>query len=201
MDDAYFPVCSPRYAKGRPPRAPADLASHTLLRADDEMWKAWFDAAGLDWPEPTRGTVFNDSALMLQAAADGQGIALARSSLIGNDLHNGILVRLFDVVYRGPRKLFLVYPPRAANAAKVGYFRAWLKDEVAADAKRADLAFLKEPRTSPQRRRATISGDAPPSADGARQRREIATTGARCDSRSDDRARNQRLPAAPGGAG
>ncbi len=155
MDDAYFPVCSPRYAKGRLPRTPADLASHTLLRADDEMWKSWFDAAGLDWPEPTRGTVFNDSALMLQAAADGQGIALARSSLIGNDLHNGILVRLFDVVYRGPRKLFLVYPPRAASAAKVGYFRAWLQDEVAADAKRADLAFLKEPRTSPQRRRAT----------------------------------------------
>jgi LysR family glycine cleavage system transcriptional activator len=147
MDDVYFPVCSPRFARGRVPRAPRELAQHTLLRADDEMWKAWFDAAGLDdWPEPTRGPVFNDSALMLQAAADGQGIALARSSLIGNDLHNGVLVRLFDVVYRGPRKLFLVYPPRTAAAAKVALFRAWLSDEIAVDAKRADLAFLRPSR-------------------------------------------------------
>ena len=154
MDDVYFPVCSPRYVRGRLPRVPADLAHHTLLRADDEIWKAWFEAAGLDWPEPTRGPAFNDSALMLQAAADGQGIALARSSLIGNDLHNGILVRLFDVVYRGPRKLFLVYPPRTAVAAKVALFRAWLKDEVAADAKRADLAFLKPSREPTPRKRA-----------------------------------------------
>ena len=147
MDDVYFPVCSPRYAKGRLPSTPADLAQHTLLRADDDMWKAWFDAAGLDWPEPTRGPIFNDSALMLQAAADGQGIALARSSLIGNDLHNGILVRLFDVVYRGPRKYFLVHPPRAATSPKVVLFREWLKDEIETDAKRADLAFVKAPRT------------------------------------------------------
>lgn len=151
MDDVYFPVCSPRLARGRLPRVPADLAQHTLLRADDEMWKAWFDAAGLDWPEPTRGPAFNDSALMLQAAADGQGIALARSSLIGHDLHNGVLVRLFDVVYRGPRKLFLVYPPRMAATSKVALFRTWLRDEVAQDAKRADLAFLRKPPRSPRR--------------------------------------------------
>ena len=153
MDDVYFPVCSPRFAGGRLPRVPADLARGTLLRADDETWKAWFEAAGLDWPEPTRGPTFNDSALMLQAAADGQGIALARSSLIGNDLHNGVLVRLFDVVYRGPRRLFLVYPPRAASAAKVALFRAWLKEEVAADAKRADLAFARPSRTADASRR------------------------------------------------
>ena len=162
LDDVYFPVCSPHYAKGRLPRAPADLAQHTLLRADDDMWKAWFGTAGLDWPEPTRGPAFNDSALMLQAAAEGQGIALARSSLIGNDLHNGILVRLFDIVYRSPRKYFLVYPPRAAASPKVALFLQWLNDEIAADAQRADLAFTKAPRNvSRQRPRPAKPGRRP----------------------------------------
>ena len=78
LDDAFFPVCSPRIAGGVPKR-PADLARYTLLRADDEPWKPWFEAAGLDWPEPTRGPVFSDSALLMQAAAEGQGIALGRT--------------------------------------------------------------------------------------------------------------------------
>ena len=43
-------------------------------------------AAGLDWPEPARGPIFNDASHLMQAAVEGQGIALARSSLIGNDM-------------------------------------------------------------------------------------------------------------------
>jgi len=133
LDEIVFPVCSPRYANGKLPARPADLARHLLLRSDSEFWKPWFEAAGLDWPEPVRGPMFNDSSHMLQAAAEGQGIALARSSLLGNDLHNGALVRLFDVVVPAPRKYFLVYPPRLAKAPKLAAFRQWLNDEVAAE--------------------------------------------------------------------
>ena len=132
MGDTFFPVCSPRLAK-RPAR-PRDLARHTLLRSDDEAWKPWFEAVGLDWPEPARGPTFNDSALMLQAAAEGQGIALARSSLVGNDLRNGVLVRLFDIDVPGPRKYYLVYPPRLAASPKLAVFRAWLLAEIAKSA-------------------------------------------------------------------
>src|SRR5205085_3433348 len=85
MDDEFFPVCSPRIPGGVPQRVD-DLARYTLLRSDDEFWVPWFRAAGLDWPEPTRGPMFNDSAHMLQAAAEGQGIALGRTSLTGMDL-------------------------------------------------------------------------------------------------------------------
>jgi LysR family transcriptional regulator, glycine cleavage system transcriptional activator len=129
LADSFFPVCSPRLPKL--PARPRELARHTLLRADDEQWKPWFDAVGLDWPEPTRGPIFNDSALMLQAAAEGQGIALARSSLLGNDVRNGLLVRLFDIDVPAPRKYFLVYPPRLASSPKLALFRAWLLAEIA----------------------------------------------------------------------
>ena len=114
--DRFFPVCSPRLANGRLPEQPADLARYPLLRAEDEFWKPWFEAAGVDWPEPTRGPIFNDSSYLMQAAAEGQGIALARSCLLGNDVRNGVLVRLFDIEVPAPRRHYLVYPPRTANS-------------------------------------------------------------------------------------
>ena len=56
---------------------------------------------------------------MMQAAVDGHGIVLARTSLLANDLRNGLLVRLFDIEVPGTRKYFLVYPPRLAHAPKI----------------------------------------------------------------------------------
>ncbi|MCW5593732.1 MAG: transcriptional regulator GcvA [Burkholderiales bacterium] len=134
FDDAFFPVCSPRIAGGVP-RRPADLARYTLLRADGEPWKPWFEAAGLDWPEPERGPFFSDSALLMQAAAEGQGIALGRRSLLANDERNGVLVRPFAIETPGERRIYLVYPPRNADSPKVAAFRAWIKAELAADAR------------------------------------------------------------------
>ena len=132
MDDWFFPVCSPRIAGGVP-QAPADLARHTLLRAEDEFWRPWFQAVRLDWPEPDRGTTFNDSSHLMQAAVDGHGIALARRSLVGNDLRNGLLVKPFDVEVPSPRRYYLVYLPRIAASPKLAAFRTWLHDELSAE--------------------------------------------------------------------
>ena len=138
LDDVYFPVCSPRLDK-RLPAQPSDLSRYLLLRSENEFWQPWFRAAGLDWPEPTRGPIFNDASHVMQAAVEGQGIALARSSLIGNDLRNGVLVRLFDVVVPSPFRYYLVYPTRLAASPKLTLFRDWLKDEIARDEASAEL--------------------------------------------------------------
>jgi len=133
MNDIYFAVCSPRFAGGKLPAQPADLANHTLLRSDGRFWHPWFAATGLDLPEPTRGPIFDDDSHLMQAAIEGQGVALARTSLIGNDLANRVLVRLFDVTLPAPSQYFLVYPPRLADSPKLALFRAWLKREIAQD--------------------------------------------------------------------
>jgi LysR family glycine cleavage system transcriptional activator len=130
LEDHFFPVCSPRLANGKLPRLPADLATYPLLHSDNEPWKPWFEAAGLAWAEPDRGPIFNDSAHLMQAAAEGQGIALARTTLLGNDVRNGVLVRLFDVTVPSPRKHYLVYPQRTAHSPKLTVFRKWLHDEI-----------------------------------------------------------------------
>ena len=134
LDDVYYPVCSPRLGDGRLPTRPAEISRYLLLRSDNEFWQPWFRAAGLDWPEPTRGPIFNDASHLMQAAVDGQGIALARSSLIGNDVANGVLVRLFDIEVPSPFHYYLVYPPRLAASPKLASFRAWLREEIARDA-------------------------------------------------------------------
>jgi len=130
LDDYTFPVCSPRLNGGKLPKKPADLARYTLLRGEGEHWKPWFEAAGLDWPEPERGPLYTDSSHMLQAAIEGQGIAIARSSLLADDLKNRVLVKLFDVELHNPRKYYLVYPPRMKDSPKLAAFRAWLREEL-----------------------------------------------------------------------
>jgi LysR family glycine cleavage system transcriptional activator len=74
--------------------------------------------------------MFNDSSHMMQAAAEGQGIALARDTLLGNDLRNGVIVRLFDITVPSPYRTWLVYPPRLADSEKLAQFRQWLVDEI-----------------------------------------------------------------------
>jgi LysR family glycine cleavage system transcriptional activator len=141
LDDTFFPVCSPRIAGGVPKR-PADLARYPLLRSDNEPWKVWFDAAGVDLPEPHRGPIFNDSSHMMQAAAEGQGIALGRGTLLGNDERNGVLVRPFAIEAPSPRRFYLVYPPRSADSPKIAAFRAWLHSEIVADRKLAAIRVV-----------------------------------------------------------
>lgn len=131
-DDCFFPACSPTIAGGVP-KTPADLARYPLLRADDEYWTPWFRAAGVDLAEPERGTSFNDSSHLLQAAIEGQGVCLARRTLIGNDLRNKVLLKLFDVEVPAPRGFYLVYLPRMRESQKLARFRDWLQAEFAAD--------------------------------------------------------------------
>ncbi|WP_186024129.1 LysR family transcriptional regulator [Burkholderia gladioli] len=88
-------LCAPDIAQRL--RVPADLVRETLLRsyrADD--WMNWFAKAGLA-PMPARGAVFDSSRLMVEAATQGAGVALAPASMFARDLATGRLVRPFDI--------------------------------------------------------------------------------------------------------
>ena len=133
LDDRYVAVCSPRLARGRLPKRPADLARFTLLRSEGEPWTPWFEAAGLDWDEPTRGPAFSDSSHLLQAAIEGHGVALVRTSLLGSDLRNRRVVALFGLSIPAGRSYYLVYPPRLRTAPKLEVFREWIFAEARRD--------------------------------------------------------------------
>lgn len=130
MDDCYYPMASPRFNGGKLPRTPQKLVRSTLLRCEGEPWLPWFRAAGLDWPEPTGGLVFQDSSMLVRAAAEGHGIALARHVIALTELASGELVRLFDTTIPCEHAYFFACPPEALHKPQVRAFREWLFDEV-----------------------------------------------------------------------
>ena len=98
------PVCSPGLLRGRHPlRKPADLVHHTLLHLDHRQdWSKWLDAAGVTGADLSRGPVLNQASMCIDAAVDGQGVALARTGLAAWDLIAGRLVRPFSLALPVP---------------------------------------------------------------------------------------------------
>jgi LysR family transcriptional regulator, glycine cleavage system transcriptional activator len=132
LDDEYFPVASPKMNGGKLPKKPKDLLDVRIMREDRDHWKYWFDAAGVQLEQPLEGPLFNDSTYSLQAAARGEGVALARRSIIGEDLERGTLKRLFKTAVTCRESYWFVSPKETANMAAVKAFKAWVKDELSA---------------------------------------------------------------------
>lgn len=127
LEDEFFPVASPRFNRGRLPARPADLAKFTLMRSVDEPWTPWFRLAGVRIDEP-HSPVFTDSSMLLQAAVDGRGIALARRTLAEGELRAGTLVRLFEVALPAKGASYLVWP-KGRLSPNAAIFRDWLLEE------------------------------------------------------------------------
>ncbi len=138
-----LPVCSPALLAGpHPLRQPRDLMHHTLLHMDHRQdWSKWLVAAGVGDMDLSRGPVFNQASMGIDAAVDGQGVALARTGLAAHDLIAGHLIRPFDLALAVPYAYWIVCPKATANLPKITTFRDWLLAEAAEDVRRlADLA-------------------------------------------------------------
>ncbi len=133
MDEEIFPVASPDYRGGKLPRRPTDLARCTLLRHTSQPWEPWFQAARLELTEPATGPLFDDAGQLLDAASRGDGIALARRSLVNADLATGKLVRLWKASIIDVHAHFIVWRPDNAKADAIDIFRRWLRSEVNLD--------------------------------------------------------------------
>jgi LysR family transcriptional regulator, glycine cleavage system transcriptional activator len=133
-----FPVCSPALARGRRVlRSPADLKHHTLLHINERRdWGAWLEAADVSDVDFSRGPVFNQASMAIDAAIDGQGIALARSALCAWDLRVSRLVRPFALSLKVPYSYWIVCPKPTAALPKIVTFREWLLAEAAEDSLR-----------------------------------------------------------------
>ena len=134
-----FPVCAPSVARASPRlRSPKDLESRMLIHDASVLppgifpgWPAWLRQNGVDEPWAHRGLKINSSGAVVHAAADGQGIALARRLPCEDDLATGRLVRLFpgtscplDLAY------FVVHRPEIEAASPAAAFAAWLRSEM-----------------------------------------------------------------------
>ena len=127
FEEDLFPVASPAYLREHGIATLADLGRATLLRDDDNDWDAWLDASALDPAPASFGAVYRDSALVLQAAESGQGVALARNWLARDALRTGQLRRIGELAIPSPASYFLVTPREAPVNPEVGEFTAWIR--------------------------------------------------------------------------
>jgi LysR family glycine cleavage system transcriptional activator len=138
-----FPVCSPKFMSGRNRISkPADLLKFPLLHLDDwKAWSKWLDDAGVSDFKMPRGPALNRASMLIDAAIDGQGIALARTALAAWDLMNGRLARPFDLGLKLSNTYWIVCPKATATKPKITTFRDWLLAEAADDTRRLKKMF------------------------------------------------------------
>ena len=137
FDEHVFPVCSPSLLEGpHPLRSLADLRHQTLLHLEWTPteckwpdWQAWLMAAGAGDVDHTRGPRFTWHAMSLQAAVQGQGVALASTPIVNDDLAAGRLVCPFDRSISTRFGYYLVCLPELAATRKIQAFREWLLHE------------------------------------------------------------------------
>lgn len=133
--DHVFPVCSPKLMQGATPlKTPRDLLKHQLIHLDWEAqglpwpnWKMWMMAAGIRDFDDTSGLHFGQTSFAVQAAIDGQGVALGDSNLVADDLAAGRLVKPFELSLRAPPQFayWVLSPKDTADSPMVKAFRDW----------------------------------------------------------------------------
>jgi LysR family glycine cleavage system transcriptional activator len=133
-----FAVCSPKLLSSRRKLGkPADILKLPLIHLDNrEDWKKWLRAVGVNDADVSHGPVLNRVSMVIDAAIDGQGVALARTALAAWDLINGRLVRPFAESLPLSKTYWILCPKATSNLPKIVTFRNWLLTEAAADTRR-----------------------------------------------------------------
>jgi LysR family glycine cleavage system transcriptional activator len=131
-DDALVVVCAPSLRARRKLTEPADLRGQMLLHDDArDAWPRWLELQGVRGVDGGRGTILTDSSMLVEAAVRGQGIALARRSLVVDDLQAGRLIFPFPRLRALPTGLayYLAAPRENLARPAVAAFCAWLRHE------------------------------------------------------------------------
>src|SRR6516225_3664105 len=141
-----FAICSPKLLSGRRLGKPLDILKFPLIHLDSRAdWTKWLRMAGMSDDNARHGPVLNRASMVIDAAINGQGVALARTTLAAWDLINGRLVRPFPDSMPVAKTYWIVCPKATAAFPKIGTFREWLLAEASSDLRR--LNVHERPRT------------------------------------------------------
>ena len=128
-----FAVCSPDYRNGNAlADDPGALTDATLLDLEDTHWdwmnwRTWLSRLGVHLPAHHRRLQVNSYPLLIDAARNGQGVALGWKYLVDDDLRQGRLVRLGDNSVTTDRGYYLVWPDHDRLDGPVAGFRDWCR--------------------------------------------------------------------------
>ncbi len=128
----FFPVASPAWVANNPElKDPEQLLNAPLLHdASPYAWNEWLRQAGVKGINNKRGTTIDDTNVLIQAAIDGQGVALGSTPFVQDHLESGRLVVVFDQVLMTDHAYHIVCPKRNLNRPEVRAFKDWLLAQV-----------------------------------------------------------------------
>lgn len=132
--EVVLPVCSPRLRRdaARPLKKPEDLRHHCLLHLDmgpgSQLleWPPWLRALKLEGLKPASVLHFSMYDQMIQAAVNGQGVALGRLPLLNELLAQRKLVAPFNKTVVSPRSYYLFQSDASRRKPEVREFLTWL---------------------------------------------------------------------------
>jgi LysR family glycine cleavage system transcriptional activator len=146
-----FAVCSPALLSRL--KRPSDVLNVPLLHLDERsVWSAWLDAAGVSAPDAIHGPILNRASMLIDAAADGQGVVLARTTLAAWDLIHKRLVRPFPITLPLSKSYWIVCPKATASLPKLVAFREWLLAQANEDTHQLEALVEPAGRANLQRR-------------------------------------------------
>ena len=122
------PVLSPELKQ---PRSISDLFDYPLIhQSSRDSWQQWFQSAGIEQDIDRTGMVIEDANLILQAALDGQGVALGILPFVQDELSNGRLIRPFELSIDPGQAYYLLYRESMLEKPAVRTVRDWLVEQV-----------------------------------------------------------------------
>lgn len=133
LQDAIWPICAPSaLSETAPIRTIEDLARYPILHTTLEgldfgaSWEEWFAALGLPTFSSRHSLAFSRAYMMIEAVMTAQGIGIAMSSLVQQDVQAGRLARLFNLEVRASKLIALFYPEAAENRPAIKAFSNWV---------------------------------------------------------------------------
>lgn len=137
FDDEVFPVCSPNYLTSHSTlKKPEDLRQHQLIHLDPQHWhdisweaidwQFWLKSQSVEPLMQSHGLTMNNYPLLLQAAINGQGVALGWRHLVEDFLEQGLLVRPLKESYLSQRAYYLVESTQRRLSDPAQRFRDWI---------------------------------------------------------------------------
>jgi LysR family transcriptional regulator, glycine cleavage system transcriptional activator len=127
--DAICAVASPKFRNGDLPKTPTDLLDCDTIIHPSISWRVWLDAADLS-DDLRKGPLrTDDGALMMEAAAQGCGVALVHEKVARHELTSGRLVKLFPIEAEDTYAHWAVWDNESAKLPIIHRFVDWLKQE------------------------------------------------------------------------
>jgi len=131
FDEHLIAICSPDFRSNHAIRSDKDLALAPLLHLSlrRTAWSDWCEQMSMTSKNTTRGRLYDQFSMLIEAAAAGLGTALVPDLFVEEELRTGKLVRASMTAIESDSGYYVAIPQNRPSLAAVETFRDWLLDQ------------------------------------------------------------------------